>query len=141
MRGGMGNGLRPRAARRLEPTSKGGKGAVGGRLTLRKPLVYSHGIGLEDNAMTTTTHLLIATLVLAFFAGPAEAASSRYSKQVQRACANDYRRHCSAYGIETSALRLCMKRARKSLSKGCVNALVAAGEVSRGEGKRRKRVR
>jgi hypothetical protein len=34
-----------------------------------------------------------------------------------------------------------MKRARKSLSKGCVNALVAAGEVSRGEAKRRKRAR
>jgi hypothetical protein len=95
--------------------------------------------------MKTHCHLLIASLVFApffaLFAGPAEAASSRYSKQVQRACANDYRRHCSAYGIETSALRLCMKRARKSLSKGCVNALVASGEASRGGAKSRKRAR
>jgi len=78
---------------------------------------------------------------LVFFAGSAEAATSRYSKQVQRACANDYKRHCGQYGIETSALRMCMRRAGKSLSKTCVNALVAAGEVSRGGAKSRKRAR
>ena len=53
------------------------------------------------------------------------------SKQVQRACANDYRRYCAEYGIETSALRSCMRRVGQRLSKGCVNALVASGEVSR----------
>ena len=91
--------------------------------------------------MTTTTHLLIASLVVAVLAGAAEAASPRYSKQVQRACVNDYKRYCGEYGIETSALRMCMKRAGKSLSKGCVNALVAAGEVSRGGAKHGKRAR
>ena len=89
--------------------------------------------------MNTYCQLLIASLVLAFLAGPAEAKTYHYSKQVQRACANDYKRYCGEYGIETSALRMCMNRAGKRLSKGCVNALVASGQVSRAVVKRGKR--
>ena len=58
---------------------------------------------------------------------------------VQRACSNDYKRHCGQYGIETEALRLCMDRAGQRLTKTCVDALVAAGEVSKQEVVRRKR--
>ncbi|MGH6804555.1 MAG: hypothetical protein ACREC3_14495 [Methyloceanibacter sp.] len=90
---------------------------------------------------TTNTYcqLLIASLVLAFLGGTAESKTYRYSKQVQRACVNDYKRYCSEYGIKTSALRMCMNRAGKRLSKGCVNALVASGQVSRAEVRRRQR--
>jgi hypothetical protein len=62
-----------------------------------------------------------------------------YSKAVQKACANDYKRHCGEYGIETEALRLCMNRAGQRLTKRCVDALVASGEVSKQEVERRKR--
>lgn len=89
--------------------------------------------------VNTCWQLAIASLALAFLAGTAEAKTYRYSKQVQRACVNDYKRYCGEYGIETSALRMCMSRAGKRLSKGCVNALVASGQVSRAEVKRRKR--
>jgi len=65
--------------------------------------------------------------------------TSRYSEALQTACAEDYRRHCGEYGIETEALRLCMDRNGKSLTKTCVNALVAEGEVSRAEVERRKK--
>jgi hypothetical protein len=67
------------------------------------------------------------------------AAQHRYSKAVQKACAKDYKQHCGQYGVETEALRLCMDRAGRRLSKRCVDALVAAGEVSKQEVERRKR--
>jgi hypothetical protein len=66
-------------------------------------------------------------------------AQHTYSKAVQNACAKDYKAHCGQYGIETEALRLCMDRAGHSLTKTCVNALIAAGEVSKEEVERRKR--
>ena len=87
----------------------------------------------------STMQLIIALVILAMLAGAANAATSRYSKQVQRACANDYHQHCGEYGIETAALRVCMNKAGKALSKPCVNALVASGEVSRAEVERRKK--
>jgi hypothetical protein len=89
--------------------------------------------------LTTTTLLCVAALALSLLAEGAQAQTSRYSKQLQRACANDYKAHCGEYGIETEALRLCMDRVGHRLSKTCVNALVAEGEVSRAEVKRRKR--
>jgi hypothetical protein len=58
---------------------------------------------------------------------------------VRKACGNDYRKYCSDYGLETEALRLCMNKAGQSLSHGCVNALIKAGEVSQAEVDRRKR--
>ena len=61
-----------------------------------------------------------------------------YSKAVQKACANDYHKHCGQYGIETEALRLCMDKAGHGLSKTCVDAL-HAGEVSKQEVERRKK--
>ena len=89
--------------------------------------------------MLTNLRLLgIVALAFAFLATDAEAQTSRYSKQLQRACANDYKAHCGEYGIETEALRLCMDRVGQRLSKTCVNALVAEGEVSRAEVNRRK---
>lgn len=89
---------------------------------------------------TPTTFLLgIGALALALLAESAQAQTSRYSKQLQRACVNDYKAHCGEYGIETQALRLCMDRVGHRLSKTCVNALVAEGEVSRAEVNRRKR--
>ena len=60
-------------------------------------------------------------------------------ERVQQACGNDYRAHCGEYGIETSALRLCMRKVGQQLSNACVNALVADGQVSRAEVERRKR--
>jgi hypothetical protein len=58
---------------------------------------------------------------------------------VRQACGNDYRKYCGDYGLETEALRLCMNKAGQSLSHGCVNALIKAGEVSQAEVDQRKR--
>ena len=82
--------------------------------------------------------LVMSMLCVAAAAGGA-GAETRYSKALQKACASDYHRLCGDYGIETEALRLCMDRKGKSLTKVCVDALMAAGEVSRAEVQRRKK--
>jgi hypothetical protein len=82
---------------------------------------------------------LVTVMLCAGVAAGDAGAESRYSKVLQNACANDYRRLCGEYGIETEALRLCMDRKGKSLTKTCVDALVADGQVSRAEVQRRKK--
>jgi len=59
------------------------------------------------------------------------------SPQVRNACANDYFSNCSAYAPESAQTRKCMRSVGYKLSKGCVAALVAAGEVSQREIARR----
>ena len=82
-------------------------------------------------------------LRLVFLCGVLSAGSASaqhtYSDAVQRACADDYKQHCPEYGIETEALRLCMDRAGEKLTKTCVDALVADGEVSKQQVEARKR--
>ena len=50
----------------------------------------------------------------------------------------DYRQSCGDYRLETAAFRACMDRNGESLSKSCVSALVASGEVTQAEVSRRK---
>ncbi|CFX01745.1 conserved exported protein of unknown function [Candidatus Filomicrobium marinum] len=59
------------------------------------------------------------------------------SLSVKRACIGDYLSYCSAHSVGSSSLRQCMRDAGPRLSRGCVNALVAAGEVSKAEVSRR----
>ena len=63
--------------------------------------------------------------------------ASAYSIQVKMACASDYFSHCSQHALGSPALRQCMRAAGPELSKGCVKALVSAGEVSQAEVERR----
>ena len=71
-------------------------------------------------------------LVLLFF-GPAQA-----SRQNIRHCADDYRRFCSQWGLETRGLENCMRRHGDRLTNACIDALVRAGEVSQAEVNRRR---
>ena len=52
---------------------------------------------------------------------------------MQNNCANDYKNFCGEYGLQSSALNLCMKKAGPKLSPACVRALVQAGKVSQAE--------
>ena len=54
-------------------------------------------------------------------------------------CAEAYRKYCSEYGLESSALRNCMDRNGQALPHNCIEALIDAGEVSRSEVERRKK--
>lgn len=69
----------------------------------------------------------IAAGSLAVTPGEANALSLR----VKMACAGDYYRHCSAYSPGSKQVRQCMRAVGKGLSRGCVNALYSAGEMSK----------
>jgi hypothetical protein len=86
--------------------------------------------------------MIVALVRLAFLFGviaasPASAQHS-YSQAVLYACVSDYKQYCREYGIETEALRLCMDRVGQKLTKTCVDALVADGEISKQEVERRQ---
>jgi hypothetical protein len=75
--------------------------------------------------------LAFGTLVLLATAAGAGSAS------VQSACAGDYFAYCSQHDPDGPGVRKCMRANGSKLSKGCVAALVAAGEVSKVEVARR----
>jgi hypothetical protein len=55
------------------------------------------------------------------------------TKEMQNNCVSDYKKFCGDYGLQTSALNLCMRKAGPSLSPACVQALVRAGKISQAE--------
>lgn len=62
---------------------------------------------------------------------------SAWAASVQSACKSDYYAHCSSHIPYSAGMRSCMRAAGPKLSKGCIEALISAGEVSRSEVKRR----
>lgn len=52
------------------------------------------------------------------------------SARVKFACAKDYFAYCRQFRPDTPEVRRCMNAVGERLSSRCVNALVAAGEVS-----------
>jgi len=60
------------------------------------------------------------------------------NRAVKFACMSDYFAYCSQHEVGSQALRQCMRSVGSKLSKRCVSALVAAGEVSKAEVTRRK---
>ncbi len=85
---------------------------------------------------TTNRNALIAALALAALALPAAEAGA-VSANVKSACMGDYFQYCSSHQVGSTSLRRCMRSVGHKLSKRCVNALVAAGEVSKSEVTRR----
>ena len=63
-----------------------------------------------------------------------------YSEAVTSACTDDYLTYCSAYDENSTQGQRCMRAVGAKLSQGCINALVASGEVSKSAvGRRTKR--
>ena len=60
-----------------------------------------------------------------------------YSEAIINACTDDYLAYCSAYDENSAQGERCMRAVGGKLSQGCVNALVASGEVSKTAVKRR----
>lgn len=115
------------------------RGSLERNRSARFGLKLKDGVDSGDAGMKAhSLRLLIASVAIAGFAGAAQADS--YSKAVQQSCRDDYKKFCSDYGLESSALRGCMDRAGKSLSKDCVQALVQSGEVSQAEVDHRRKL-
>jgi hypothetical protein len=77
-------------------------------------------------------------LVIAFVAILSFFDSAQASRNNIRHCADDYRRFCSQWGLETRGLENCMHRHGDRLTHACIAALVRAGEVSQAEVNRRR---
>ena len=74
--------------------------------------------------------LIVVVAAVLCFASEAEAG--------KRKCAEDYRRFCSQWGLETRGLQNCMRSHGDRLTKACVRGLIAAGAVSQAEVDRRR---
>jgi hypothetical protein len=80
--------------------------------------------------MSYRVALLIAAASMLGFAGAAQAESVTVTKAVQDACAWEYDKFCNQYGIGSELLDICFKQNARNMTKACVEALVAAGDVS-----------
>lgn len=93
--------------------------------------------------MTPITSLLTAraavtVLVALGTLGNGSSDALAVSARVKMACAGDYFSFCSQHSPSSPAVRQCMRANGLKLSSRCVNALVAAGEVSEAEVSRRQ---
>jgi hypothetical protein len=73
---------------------------------------------------------LVASIIVFGFANEACAQSVTVTKAVQDACAWEYNKFCSQYGIGSQLLDICFRQNAKNMTKACVDALIAAGDVS-----------
>ena len=78
--------------------------------------------------MTKIRATLAAALTLTVLATSSTSASA-LSLGVKMACASDYYAHCSQHAVGSPGVRQCMRAVGAGLSRGCIDALVAAGEV------------
>lgn len=85
------------------------------------------------NAVKAAAASTLALAALTLSVAEAGAVSGR----VKLACASDYFAYCSQHAVGSPGVRQCMRENGEKLSKRCVNALVAEGEVSQEEVGRR----
>jgi hypothetical protein len=82
--------------------------------------------------MTRTSKALgLAAGIASIFVFATQAAA--VDARVRSACMSDYFAYCSQHDPDGPGVRQCMRANGPKLSKGCLNALVAAGEVSKAE--------
>jgi hypothetical protein len=100
--------------------------------------ILGSGFLEEDIAMTSRAVVnfhVIALATGALLLGSANAGA--VDGRVRSACTSDYLTYCSQHDPDGSGTRRCMRANGPRLSQSCLNALVAAGEVSKREVSRR----
>jgi len=80
---------------------------------------------------------MTALLVMGVAGSGKTTTAAAVSNSVKLACMGDYFSYCSQHAVGSPALRACMNENGLRLSKRCISALVAAGEVSQTEVSRR----
>ena len=99
--------------------------------------VPKHKSGVPTAMITASTRITLAAAAGAAGLALLATQASAYSDAVTSACTGDYLAYCGAYDENSAQGRQCMRGIGAKLSQGCVNALVASGEVSKGEVARR----
>jgi hypothetical protein len=80
--------------------------------------------------MKISSSLLIGISMFSL-ASAAHAESVTVTPAVQQNCQWDYHNFCSQYAIGSELLDMCFRSNGPKLSKACVDALIAAGDVSK----------
>lgn len=75
----------------------------------------------------------LALILVCLGPSMAFAQAGTITKDMQNFCVNDYKKFCGDYGLQSSALNLCMRKAGPSLSPACVQALVKAGKITQAQ--------
>ena len=86
-----------------------------------------------------TLYGFLVVLPICWNASLCNAEPRKITEAEKNFCAEAYHKYCSEYGLESAALRNCMDRNGRALPHNCIEALIDAGEVSRGEVERRKK--
>jgi hypothetical protein len=77
-------------------------------------------------------------LVIAFALIVGGVYSAQAAHKDVKHCADDYRKFCHQWGLETKGLENCMHKHGDKLTNACIAALVKSGNVSQAEVNRRK---
>jgi hypothetical protein len=85
-----------------------------------------------------TLYFLVG-LAVCWHASLCHAEPRKITEAEKNFCAEAYRKYCSEYGLESAALRNCMDRNGRALPHDCIEALIDAGEVSKGEVESRRK--
>ncbi len=86
-------------------------------------------MGLRNRTLRAASRSAIFSIATLAAVLPMTGNAFAVSLRVQIACATDYYAHCSAFSPTSTQVRSCMRAVGNALSKRCVDALVAAGEV------------
>ena len=81
--------------------------------------------------MNICRNLVASSALFLCLAATAQAESVTVTKAVQDNCQWDYDKFCNQYGLGTELLDMCFRQNGPKLSKGCIDALIAAGDVSK----------
>lgn len=85
----------------------------------------------------TCIRLAFGAVALTTFVAQASAVDDR----VRAACTGDYLAYCSQHDPDGAGVRQCMRANGARLSTGCVQALIAAGEVPKQQMAKRQSTR
>ncbi|HXG79237.1 MAG TPA: hypothetical protein VNJ31_07880 [Methyloceanibacter sp.] len=81
---------------------------------------------------TVTAACALLAIALVILPGVAGAVTERQ----KRDCKADYNRYCKQYAVGSEGLRACMSRSIKKVSKKCIAALVAGGDMTQAQANR-----
>ena len=80
--------------------------------------------------MCYRTRVYTALALIFGFVGIANAQSDKITPLMENECQWDYHNFCSQYAIGSELLDICFKQNGPKLSKGCIDALIAAGDTT-----------
>lgn len=110
--------------------------------TARGCLIVKHLTNARGLAMTPKANRIAARLIAGTCLGLGTlflsmTTANAVDARVRSACTGDYLTYCSQHDPDGNGVRRCMRSNGPKLSSSCLNALVAAGEVSKKEVRRR----